>query len=284
MEIVSAAVLLTRADVESLLSAANLLDLGQRADEARRARHGNTATYVTVFELIAGPEGPRHPDEGVREVRITGRPQSIDAAVASVKAAKAIAGARVLTGFSLSDLIDLAAESGATLEELASRLSSAGLESVAEVPIDLVADPGRAVRDLLAGGVSAWRVVVHRAVWADRLALIDKVSELQRATGAVKAFAPLPRIDDRAEPSTGFDDVRTIAAARLMCDVPRIQVDWPLYGPKLAQVALTYGADDIDGVSAVDTLGLGRRRAPIEDVERNIRAAGLEPQLRSGRD
>ena len=281
METVSAAVLMTRADVESLLSAANLLDLGQRADEARRARHGNAATYVTVFDM-AGDAGDV--PEGVREVRITGRPQSIDAAVASVKAAKGVAGERVLTGFALSELIDLAAESGTTLEQLASRLASEGLESVAEVPIDVVGDPVRAVSDVLAGGLSAWRVVVHRAVWSDRLALIDKVSQLQRATGAVKAFAPLPRIDDRAEPSTGFDDVRTIAAARLMCDVPRIQVDWPLYGPKLAQVALTYGADDIDGVSAVDTLGLGRRRAPIEDVERNIRAAGLEPQPRSGRD
>ena len=267
--------------IQALLDAPNLLDLGQRADEARRARHGNTATYVTVFE-IAGDGAAEIPD-GVREVRITGRPQSIDAALASVTAAKAIAGDRALTGFSLSDLIDIAAEAGTTLKEVASRLSSAGLESVAEVPVDLIADPNRAVGDVLAAGLSAWRVVVHRAIWDERLALLDKVSELQRATGAVKVFAPLPRVDDRAEPSTGFDDVRTIAAARLTCDVPRIQVDWPLYGPKLAQVALTYGADDIDGVSTVDTLGLGRRRAPVEDVERNIRAAGQEPQLRSGR-
>lgn len=266
--------------IAELLAAPNLLDLGQRADEARRARHGNIATYVTVFELAG--DATEIPD-GVREVRITGRPPSADAAVALVTAAKAAAGDRALTGFSLSDLIDLAAEGGTSLEKLAARLSAAGLESVAEVPIDLVADPGRAVGELLAGGLAAWRVVVQRATWDERLALLDKVGELQRATGAVKVFAPLPRVDDRAEPSTGFDDVRTIAAARLTCDVPRIQVDWPLYGPKLAQVALTYGADDIDGVSPVDTLGLGRRRAPIEDVERNIRAAGQEPQLRSGR-
>jgi aminodeoxyfutalosine synthase len=267
--------------IADLLEAPNLLDLGQRADHARRDRNGNTVTYVTVAE-IAGDVPADIPDT-VREVRIVGRPESIDAAAARVHAAKAVAGTRALTGFSLADLIELASAGGAALRDVAARLSAAGLESIADVPIDLVADPASAVRDVLAGGLAAWRVTVQRAVWTDRLALLEKVSELQRATGAVRVFAPLPRADSREEPSTGFDDVRTIAAARLLCDVPRIQVDWPLYGPKLAQVALTYGADDIDGVPAGDPLGLGWRRAPVEDVERNIRAAGLEPQLRSGR-
>ncbi len=66
-------------------------------------------------------------------------------------------------------------------------------------------------------------------------------------TGAFKAFAPLPCCDPGDRPSTGYDDVRTIALARLMCrTIPSIQVDWLLYGPKLAQVAIAYGADDID--------------------------------------
>jgi 2-iminoacetate synthase ThiH len=66
-------------------------------------------------------------------------------------------------------------------------------------------------------------------------------------------------------------------------DVPSIQVDWSLYGLKLAQVALTFGADDVDAVSAVDDLSEGRRRAPLEEILRNIRAAGLEPIERDGR-
>ncbi len=277
---------LSRAEVETLLSGADLLQIGQRADEARRERHGNRSTYVTVFEIRVDADEPRVREipAGAREVRLIGRPRSIDDAEAAVVAAKAIAGDRALTGFSLADLVTLASDARLTLIDVASRLSSAGLESAAEVPVDLLVDPMRAVGDAIAGGLSAWRVVVHGAAWEERLTLIDRVCELQRSTGAVKAFAPLPRIDDRTAPSTGFDDVRTIAAARLMCgDVPHIQVDWPLYGPKLAQVALTYGADDIDGVSAVDALGLGWRRAPVEDVERNIRAAGHEPALRSGR-
>ena len=272
--------------IEELLAPPSLLDLGQRADQARREKHGDVSTYVTVCEVRvdASEPGPREIPEAAREIRLTGQPRSLDDAEAAVTAAKASAGDRAVTGFSLADLVTMSSQAGVALREIAARLSAAGLESVAEVPIDLLVDPVRAVNDLRAGGLAAWRVVVHRATWDHRRALIEKVAELQRATSAVKAFAPLPRVDDRAEPSTGFDDVRTIAAARLICsDVPHIQVDWPLYGPKLAQVALTYGADDIDGVSAVDALRLGWRRAPIEDVERNIRAAGHEPRPRSGR-
>lgn len=286
MEAVTVAAPLGRADVEQLLTSSDLLQLGQRADEARRARHGNRSTYVTVFEIRVDADEPRAVDvpAGAREVRLVGKPRTIDEAEAAVVGAKAIAGDRALTGFSLADLVGLASDAHLTLTDIAGRLSSAGLESVADVPVDLIVDPVRAVADLMAGGLGAWRVTVQRAAWDDRLALIERVAEIQRATGTVQAFAPLPRVDDRTEPSTGFDDVRTVAAARLMCGaIPHIQVDWPLYGPKLAQVALTYGADDIDGVSAVDALGLGWRRAPIEDVERNIRAAGHEPVRRSGR-
>ena len=85
-------------------------------------------------------------------------------------------------------------------------------------------------------------------------------------------------------PTTGYDDVKRIALARLVVDnVPSIQVDWSLYGPKLAQVALTVGADDVDGVSPEDDLTQGRRRAPLEEIRRNIQAAGQDPVERNGR-
>ena len=87
-----------------------------------------------------------------------------------------------------------------------------------------------------------------------------------------------------AVPTTGFDDVKRVALARLFLeDVPSIQVDWALYGPKLAQVALTVGANDVDSVSPIDDQSEGRRRAPVEEIRRNIRAAGLDPIERDGR-
>ena len=79
-------------------------------------------------------------------------------------------------------------------------------------------------------------------------------------------------------------DVKRVALARLSIEsIPSIQVDWALYGPKLAQVALTVGADDIDMVSPFDDAPEGRRRAPLEEVRRNITAAGLQPVERDGR-
>jgi aminodeoxyfutalosine synthase len=95
---------------------------------------------------------------------------------------------------------------------------------------------------------------------------------------------PLPTRLDAMRPTTGYDDVKSVAMARLAApNIPTIQVDWLRYGPKLAQVALTFGADDIDNVTASDEAPDGRRRAPLEDVRRNIEAAGLEPAERDGR-
>jgi len=56
-----------------------------------------------------------------------------------------------------------------------------------------------------------------------------------------------------------------------------------LYGPKLAQVALTVGADDVDAVSPIDDLSQGPRRTALEEIRRNILAADLEPVERNGR-
>jgi aminodeoxyfutalosine synthase len=107
---------------------------------------------------------------------------------------------------------------------------------------------------------------------------------LQEWVAVIRAFAPLPRTINPALPTTGFDDVTRVALARIVVtNIPSIQVDWSLYGPKLAQVALTVGADDLDGVPAVDDVTQGSRRATLEDLRRNITAAGLTPAERTGR-
>jgi 2-iminoacetate synthase ThiH len=75
-----------------------------------------------------------------------------------------------------------------------------------------------------------------------------------------------------------------VALARLAApNIPTIQVDWTRYGPKLAQVALTFGADDLDNVTASDDAPDGHRRAPLEEVRRNIEAAGFTAAERDGR-
>jgi aminodeoxyfutalosine synthase len=107
---------------------------------------------------------------------------------------------------------------------------------------------------------------------------------MQSTASGFLAFAPLPRAMSIGAPTTGYDDVKLVALARMSIrDIPSIQVDWPLYGPKLAQVALTVGADDIDGIAAVETGALGLRRSAIEEIRGNIRAAGLQAVERDGR-
>jgi aminodeoxyfutalosine synthase len=116
------------------------------------------------------------------------------------------------------------------------------------------------------------------------LTLFKQVADLQRIVAVIRAFAPLPRRASPAVPTTGYDDVKRVALARLTVqNISSIQVDWALYGPKLAQVALTVGADDVDAVSPDEDTGQGRRRSPLEEIRRNILAAGQEPVERNGR-
>jgi aminodeoxyfutalosine synthase len=113
---------------------------------------------------------------------------------------------------------------------------------------------------------------------------VNRARDLQNAVGGILAFAPLPRVISVAAPSTGYDDVRQVALARVVAEnIESIQVDWSLYGPKLAQFALTTGANDVDAIAAVDPGTLGTRRSPIEEIRGNIRSAALEPVERNAR-
>jgi hypothetical protein len=218
------------------------------------------------------------------EFRVTGKPASAEDAVAAVKAALVAAGSVPVTAFSLADLFELGGHVIGGLVELTKRLVDAGLHAVAEAPID--AFPGEvavvAIQQVTKAGLRVPRLTVREGVSEAPENLMARAVEIQRSTGGVRAFAPLPRLSSVAQPSTGYDDVKTIAVARLFVDnIDSIHVDWPLYGPKLAQVALTMGADDVDGVSALEG-DLGRRRSPLEEIRGNITAAGLEPVERDG--
>jgi aminodeoxyfutalosine synthase len=139
----------------------------------------------------------------------------------------------------------------------------------------------RAARD---AGLGVWRLTIDTLGEDSRITSVERARDLQAAVGGFRAFAPLPRTMSVTTPTTGYDDLKQISLARLIVsNIDSIQVDWPLYGPKLAQVALTVGADDIDGVAAVDPGVLGTRRSPIEEIKGNIRAAGLEATERDGR-
>jgi aminodeoxyfutalosine synthase len=281
--------LLTEAGARDLLEAPDLIAVGIRADDVRRQLHGVRTTFVRVCEIrVDAPPSALPARTAAGEIRITGRPATIEAAVAATRAASAVAAGTPVTGFALWDLQGLASAAGRTLSELCADLRGAGLDGIAEVVVDAALDD----LDTLLGAIAEARQVgllvqrlVVSALPADRrIAIILAARRLQDAAGGFRAFAPLPRTLAVAEPTTGYDDVKVIALARLTAGtIGSIQVDWPLYGPKLAQVALTMGADDVDGVAAYDPGLLGTRRSPLEEIRGNIRSAALEPVERNGR-
>lgn len=275
---------LGRRDTEHLLQTTDLLTLGMLGETARRARSGDRVTFNRVYVVEPGAASFEPASAG--EIRIAGRPVSTDDARRRVREVASRRGTATLTAFSLADVLEIVGGDHLALADLARALRGDGLDAVAETPLDELGDTENAievVRAALHGGLAAWRVTVTAALPEARLDLIARADEIQRATQAFRAFAPLPRRDPADTPATGYDDVRTIVAARVMTDIAAIQVDWPLYGPKLAQVAIGYGASDIDGIAADDDQSRGPRRAPVPDIERQIRAAAAEPVERDGR-
>ena len=263
-------------DAEIVLGSHDLVTIGVMADEMRRQRHGRDTTFVRVFEAHVDAVPATLPANATAgEFRLIGRPATVAAAVAAAAAMRRLAGTAPVFGYSLADLEEL----GTT--DVYAQLSAAGLDGVAELPIDLLANPG-SVRAARTAGLLVLRLTVDSAP-ADLLELFAAAKALSEEAGGFHAFAPLPRRLSVTAPTTGYDDVKGIALARLMLDLPSIQVDWRLYGPKLAQVGLIVGADDIDGVVAAEPGTLGPRRTALEEVRGNIRAAGLEPVERDGR-
>jgi aminodeoxyfutalosine synthase len=276
---------LTRDEAARVAVCTDLISIGMLGEQARKARHGDRVTFGRVCEVAPGDTPV---DRGLAgEVRLVGAPESVDDARARVRAAVRLATGVPLTAYSLADLAALVGGDHIALADLSRALRSDGLDAVADAPVDRLGDEDNAievVRAAVHGGLGVWRATIERAPQGERIALIERAAALQRETNAFKAFAPLPRVDPRELPSTGYDDVRTVTLARLVCrSIASIQVDWPLYGPKLAQVAIAYGADDLDGIAPVDDVGLGARRSTRQEIERQIRLAFAVPAERDGR-
>lgn len=269
-------------DVGVLWAAHDLVSLGMLADEARRRRHQNVATFVRVADVEVERAAAAVIPPGAGEVRVLGAPAAIRAALDDLgRLVERAAGVPVTVGA----LERLEAELSRTeLAALVQELAARGVAGLAQAAVDELREPEAAVGAVVETGAIVARFVVANAGTQQPWPILERVRAIVAATGAVRAFAPLPRRVDPSQPSTGYADVKAVAVARLALDgVPSIQVDWALYGPKLAQVALLFGADDVDGVPAAEAGDAGPRRTPLADIERNIRAASLVPVERDGR-
>ena len=266
---------LTAAEIDELATA-DILTLGMLADEVRRARVGDVVTFVRVVE-IQGANGANGAMGA--EVRMTRAAGTLAETVAAVVQAKTAAGNSVLSGFSLADLIDLG---WGDLTEVLKQLKQAGLSAIVEAPLDRLSNAEVALQACHDAGLPVLCLSLQKPNADGRTPMLLQARALAARFPWLTTIAPLSREQSIAVPTTGYDDVRAVALARLaLPGIPNVQVDWAQYGPKLAQVALTFGANDLDRVSMTDDETLGRRRTSLEDVTRNITAAGFQPRERS---
>ena len=263
---------LTAAELDEL-AAADILSLGMLADEVRRARVGEIVTFVRVIDwpVAAGaiPGG---------EIRITALPATLAEATAVIAQARAGIGQRMLSGFSLADIIE---RGWGDLVDVLKQLKQAGLGAIVEAPLDRLDHAEAALQACQDAGLTVQCLSLQKPNAESRTPMLIQARALAARFPWLTTIAPLSREQSVAVPTTGYDDVRAVALARLaLPGVPNVQVDWAQYGPKLAQVALTFGANDLDCVSTSDDDTLGRRRTSLEDVSRNIMAAGFQARER----
>ena len=272
-------------EIQFLAESPDVISLGMLADEARRRRHARQVTFVRVAELPLRDAvgGGLSIPPAAREVRLVGRPESMDEASAAVRAVVARAVGRPVTGFALDDLEALCKGDTAVIVAGLQALRAAGLGLVSELVLDRASNPEALCHAAQVAGIGIASLVIDRADPSDVVGWSQRAERLGSEGAPIRSFAPLPRDAGTSAVSTGYDDVRRVALARLIVDmIGSIQIDWTLHGPKLAQVSLTFGADDLDRVSSLDVPNLGNRRAPLEEVRRNILAAGYEPVERDG--
>ncbi len=131
----------------------------------------------------------------------------------------------------------------------------------------------------------------HVETVADRVDHMRQLRALQDETGGFTGFIPLPYQPDNNgipvdHPPTGFDQLRTLAVARLYLDNFRhITAYWIGMGLKMAQVALSYGADDIHGTIVEERIfHMAGAKSPQLQTEKQlvkaIREAGRTPVQR----
>jgi cyclic dehypoxanthinyl futalosine synthase len=110
-----------------------------------------------------------------------------------------------------------------------------------------------------------------------------KVRDLQDETGGFRAFIPwsfqpegthLPNV----KRASGFDYLRTVAISRLMLDnIRNIQASWLTQGPKIGQIALQYGVNDMGSTVIEENVVTAKGAVfmvPLQEIERLIQDAG----------
>ena len=237
---------------------------------ARKKRDGN-GFELTLDEMVA--KAKEALGMGVTELHIVGglHPSlPFRYYTDMLKALKALDGKLHLKCFTAVEILHFGRLTKKSTGEILTELREAGLDSLTGGGAEIFAP---SIRPQIAKGketAEEW-ADVHRA-WhkmggrstctmlfghveslADRVDHLRRLRELQDETGGFTGFIPLPFQPENNPvpvdyPPTGFDILRTIAVSRVYLDnIDHVTAYWVGLGLPLAQVALSYGADDLHG-------------------------------------
>ncbi len=226
-----------------------------------------------------------------------------------LKALRALDSRLQLKCFTAIEILHLAWLGKKTVAETLSELKAAGLDSLTGGGAEIFQ---KEVRSTIARGKESAEeyLDVHRT-WhrmggrstctmlyghveslADRADHLRRLRELQDETHGFVGFVPLPYQPENNDipvhhPPTGFDALRTIAVSRIYLDnFEHVTAYWVGMGLKLAQVALSYGADDLHGTILEEHIfHMAGARSPQLQTEaemiKAIREAGRVPVQRN---
>ena len=215
----------------------------------------------------------------------------------------------ILHALSPAEIIYIAHISKLTLRETLTRLKAAGLHSIpgagGEILVDRVRQIIAPYKDTTDEWLECMRTAAdlgirstasmmfgHVETLDDRVEHLGRVRDLQDECSPFRAFITWNfQPEDTQLPiphkASGFDYLRTVAVSRIFLDnIPNIQVSILTQGPKVAQLALGYGANDFGSVMIEEQVVSAKGDKHIldsEEFERLIREAGYTPKRRNTR-
>jgi aminodeoxyfutalosine synthase len=226
-----------------------------------------------------------------------------------LKALKSLDAKLQLKCFTAIEILHLAWLAKKSVEQTLVELKAAGLDSLTGGGAEIfrkevrsqIAKGKESAEEYLAvhrtwhrlGGRSTCTMLYgHVESLADRVDHLRQLRALQDETHGFTALIPLayqPEDNDIPveHPPTGFDSLRTIAVSRIYLDnFPHLTAYWVGLGMKLAQVALSYGADDIHGTIIEEHIfHMAGATSPQLQTEaemiKAIRETGLTPVQRN---
>ena len=172
-------------------------------------------------------------------------------------------------GFSPVEIAFISQIAGLPLRETLVRLREAGLDSIPGGGAEILSDETRKRVSPLKQDTAGWLEVMETAHglgmkttatmmfgmgerWEERIEHLLRIRELQERTGGFTAFIAWPfqekhtALQGRFEPVTADEYLRVIATARLLLDnVPNFQASWVTMGPKVGQISLRFGCNDM---------------------------------------